>query len=214
MLPYFEPIDEVTSYRLPKNRWKYYENWDNPPTGFIAMAAATCVFNPNMGQGMSVAAGDAGILKKCLRDTTSLAELPKRFFAEQAHFQKNAYELACRNDLKFRAVVGKRDLRTRVFNWYTEQVTHASACDSWIARESGLVNLLIEPINRMYKPWFMLRVLFARLFLWWQENPARDERVAPIPPDPAEIPRRWRSTAREGVGIVYRFTRTRLGLSR
>jgi len=214
MLPYFEPIDEVTSYRLPKNRWKYYESWSNAPGGFIAMAAATCVFNPNMGQGMSVAAADAGILKRCLADSNSIKDLPRLFFKRQAAFQKNAYELACRNDLKFRAVVGKRDLRTRLFNWYNDQVTHASACNGWIARESGLVGLLLEPISRMYSPVFLARVLFARLFLWWKETPNSAERIGPIPPKPAEISRSWRSVLKEWPGIAYRFTRSRLGLAR
>ena len=49
--------------------------------GFIAMAAATCVFNPNLGQGMSVAAADAGILKQCLKTTSALDKLPELFFS-------------------------------------------------------------------------------------------------------------------------------------
>ncbi|MDA1074012.1 MAG: FAD-dependent oxidoreductase [Proteobacteria bacterium] len=213
MLPYFEPLDEVSTYRLPKNRWKYYERWNESPVGFIAMAAATCVFNPNMGQGMSVAAGDAGILKKCLQTTSSPYELPGLFFKRQADFQKNAYQLACCNDLKFDTVVGPRTLGTRLFNWYNEQITAAGAADPWVARESGLINLLIEPISYSYRPWFIARLLFARLFLWWRAASA-DERVGPIPPGPAEIPTRVRSVVRNWVGVAFRFTRIRLGLAR
>ncbi|MEM7217847.1 MAG: FAD-dependent oxidoreductase [Pseudomonadota bacterium] len=214
MLPYFEPIDELTTYRLPKNKWKYYERWDQAPAGFIAMAAATCVFNPNMGQGMSVAAGDAGILKRCLRKTSAPEDLPRLFFARQAAFQKNAYRLACNNDLKFDTVEGARPFSTRVFNWYNDQINAASAADPWIAREYGLVNLLIEPISRSYRPWFMARVLFARLFLWWKESPNASERIAPVPPEPAVIPRRFRSVVRDALGMGYRFVRSRTGLAR
>ncbi len=214
MLPYFEPVDEVTTYRLPKNKWKFYERWDESPSGFIAMAAATCVFNPNMGQGMSVAAGDAGILKQCLQITDSPHELPELFFKRQAEFQKNAYQLACNNDLKFETVVGPRTVSTRLFNWYNDQINAAGAADPWIAREYALVNLLMEPVSYSYRPWFVVRVLFARLFLRWRENPNADDRVAPIPPGPAEIPTRIRAEIRNGLGLAYRFARTRVGLAR
>ncbi|MGK0224936.1 MAG: 2-polyprenyl-6-methoxyphenol hydroxylase-like FAD-dependent oxidoreductase [Limisphaerales bacterium] len=213
MLPYFEPLDEVTTFRLPKNRWKYYERWHESPAGFIAMAAATCVFNPNMGQGMSVAAGDAGILKQCLRETASAQELPELFFKRQAKFQKNAYQLACNNDLKFNTVVGPRTIRTRLFNWYNDQITAAAAADNWIARESGLINLLVEPISHGYRPWFVIRVLFARLFLWWRGAPM-EERIAPTPPAQAEISTRIRSRFRNWFGTAFRSTRNRLGLAR
>lgn len=214
MLPYFEPVDDVTTYRLPKNKWKYYERWDEAPSGFIAMAAATCVFNPNMGQGMSIAAGDAGILKQCLKKTSSSHELPELFFKRQADFQKNAYQLACNNDLKFDTVVGPRTVGTRLFNWYNDQITAAGAADPWVARESGLINLLIEPISHSYRPWFVARVLFARLFLWWRENPSAEERIAPIPPEPAEISKRARSVLRDGAGVAFRSARNRMGLAR
>jgi 2-polyprenyl-6-methoxyphenol hydroxylase-like FAD-dependent oxidoreductase len=214
MLPYFEPLDEMTSFRLPKNRWKFYENWDHSPDGFIAMAAATCVFNPNMGQGMSVAAADAGILKRCLSKTTSPSELPDIFFNRQAEFQKNAYKLACANDLKFATVQGPRSLGTRLFNWYNDQITHAAAADPWLTRRNGLVNLLVEPVSIIYHPWFVVRVAYARLFLWWREYPSADERTAPIPPPPAVISRRWHSEMRNWLGTAYRSTRGKLGLAR
>ena len=214
MLPYFEAQDKLTTYRLPKNRWKYYERWKDAPSGFIAMSAATCVFNPNMGQGMSVAAGDAGILKTCLQEVSSLEELPALYFRRQAKFQHNAYQLACRNDLKFDTVVGPRPLRTRLFNWYGDQIVRAGAADGYVAREHGLVNLLVEPISLIYRPWFVVRVLFARVFLGWKEAPGRMERVHPIPPEPAEIPRRWRTEIREWCGVAFRLTRRSLGLAR
>ncbi len=213
MLPYFEPTGPLTSYRLPKNRWKHYERWENPPAGFLAIGASTCVFNPNQGQGMSVAAGDAGILKQCLQQTTSPELLPTLFFKHQASFQRNAYQLACANDLRFRTVQGPRTLRTRIFNWYNDQITRAAASDGWVARKNGLVNLLVEPITLTYHPWFVVRVVFVRLFLWWRAHPSPTERIAPIPPKPAEIRRSWRSVARDWPGIAFRYSRNRLGFA-
>lgn len=214
MLPYFEPLGPITSYRLPKNRWKYYERWDNAPFGFIAIGASTCVFNPNQGQGMSVAAADAGILRMCLSETASPTELPALFFKRQAKFQRNAYQLACSNDLRFRTVQGRRTIRTKLFNWYNDQITRAAASDTWVAQKSGLVNLLVEPISTIYYPWFLVRVLFARVFLWWRAKPSPEARIAPIPPGPAEITRSARSALREWWGVALRYSRGKFGLAR
>ncbi len=213
MYPFFDAVGELTSYRLPKNRWKYYESWDQRLDGFIAMAASTCVFNPNMGQGMSVAAGDAGILRRCLKKTTSTRELPRLFFAEQAKFQRNAYQLACSNDLKFTAVEGKRTARTRLFNWYRDRIIAAGAADPWVAREASAVDLLLEPITKLYKPIFVIRTLYAGLFLFWKQKPNAAERVAAQPPHPAEITTSWTRKLQDFPGLAYRYLAYRLKLS-
>jgi len=214
MLPYFEPIDELTTYRLPKNRWKHYESWSETLHGFVAIGASTCVFNPNQGQGMSVAAGDAGILKRCLQKTTASETLPKLFFKKQAHFQKNAYQLAVSNDLRFRAVAGRRPAGTRAFNWYRAQLTHAAAADGRVARQMGEVDLLLKPVRSLYNPIIIGRAMFARVFLGWRAKPSPSERVAPRPPDPALIIRRCRSLVRDWVGNTCRLVKFRLGLAR
>jgi len=43
---------------------------------------------------MSVAATEAGVLRKCLSETTSPEVLPKHFFAAQAKFQINPWQYA------------------------------------------------------------------------------------------------------------------------
>ena len=182
MYPYFEPAGAYSRFRLPKNRWKFYEDWSDPLDGFIAIGAATCVFNPNMGQGMSVATADAGILRGCLDQTTSPRELPRLFFREQARFQKNAYQLACRNDLRFDSVQGKRSLRVRLFNAYRDMITQAIAANPALARPTGRVDMLLDPISRLYRPGYMLRVLFAWAFLRSRQTPDAAARVAPEPP--------------------------------
>jgi len=214
MLPYFEPVDIFTRYRLPSNRWRYYEKWEQNFPGFLAIGASTCVFNPNQGQGMSVAAADAGILKACLQKTASPAALPKLFFKEQAHFQKNAYRLAVANDLKFTAVQGKRTIGIKLFNWYREQQTAAGLADTYVARKVGEVDLLLKPVSSLFHPVIMARTLFARLFLFWRANPTQQESVAALPPPPAEIPKRWRNELRTAAAYVYRTITYKAGLAR
>lgn len=213
LLPYFEPIDDMTSFRLPKNSWKFYEKWDADLHGFLAIGASTCVFNPNQGQGMSVAVGDAAILRDCLKTTTDPEELPKLFFRRQVSFQKNAFRLAVANDLRFRAVEGRRGPAIRFGNWYREQLTRAGSADRYVARRLGEVNLLLKPVSTLYRPAVVTRLLFARLCLFWKQDPTVAERVAPIPPPPAKITRSWRSRLRQRTAIVARSVRHRIGLA-
>ena len=213
MLPYFEPVGELTSYRLPKNKWKYYEEWSEKLDGFIAIGASTCVFNPNQGQGMSVAAGDAVILRNCLETTTSPKTLPTLFFKEQARFQRNAYKLACCNDLKFATVQGKRTLGTRLFNWYRDFITAAGSVDPWVAREAAGVDMLLDPVSKLYRPWFVLRTFFAGIFLGWRQNPTRAERAAPYPPKPVELQSSKWTYVKDTPGIIYRFAKHHLRMT-
>jgi 2-polyprenyl-6-methoxyphenol hydroxylase-like FAD-dependent oxidoreductase len=178
MLPLFEPTSKMTTYRLSKNRWRHYERWKENLSGYIAIGDAACVFNPNQGQGMSVAATEAGILRKCLRETASPELLPKRFFAAQAEFQINPWRLAVCNDLRFSSVQGERTTAIRFFNWYHERL--ALSRDRRVQQCLGEVDLLLKPVASIFDPLIMLRVLAASLTQRGTEITA--SRFGPMPP--------------------------------
>jgi 2-polyprenyl-6-methoxyphenol hydroxylase-like FAD-dependent oxidoreductase len=200
MLPLFEPISKITGYRLSKNRWRHYESWKENLAGFIAMGDSTCVFNPNQGQGMSAAATEAGILRRCLKQTTSPEQLPKLFFAEQARFQINPWRLAVCNDLRFSSVQGERTLAIRAFNWYREQLALSS--DRRVQLRLGEVDQLLKPVASLFSPWVVIRALVSRLLLRWRARPRSSERFAPFPPMPA--------TGQRNLGEVVRMVVRRL----
>jgi len=184
MLPLFEPTSKMTAYRLSKNRWRHYERWKENLSGYIAMGDASCVFNPNQGQGMSVAATEAGILRKCLKQTTPEL-LPRRFFAEQARFQINPWRLAVCNDLRFSSVQGERTPAIRFFNWYREQL--ALTPDSTVQKRLAEVDSLLKPVASMFDPTIMLRVVASSLRSARRGKAAYDAEIArarfgPLPP--------------------------------
>jgi 2-polyprenyl-6-methoxyphenol hydroxylase-like FAD-dependent oxidoreductase len=160
MLPLFEPTSKMTAYRLSKNRWRHYERWKEKLDGYIAIGDASCVFNPNQGQGMSVAATEAGILRNCLKQTTAPELLPRRFFAAQARFQINPWRLAVCNDLRFSSVQGERTPAIRFFNWYREQL--ALTPDRRVQQRLAEVDSLLKPVVSMFDPGIALRVLASR----------------------------------------------------
>jgi hypothetical protein len=180
MLPLFETTSKMTAYRLSKNRWRHYERWKENLSGYIAIGDAACVFNPNQGQGMSVAATEAGILRKCLKETTSPELLPKRFFAEQAGFQTNPWRLAVCNDLRFSSVQGERTPAIRFFNWYREQL--ALSPDRRVQQRLGEVDLLLKPVASIFDPLITLRVLASSIRTARRGKELAQSRFGPMPP--------------------------------
>jgi len=180
MLPLFEPASKMTAYRLSKNRWRHYERWKENLSGYIAMGDAACVFNPNQGQGMSVAATEAGILRKCLKETTAPDLLPKLFFAAQVRFQFNPWWLAVCNDLRFSSVQGERTPAIRFFNWYREQL--ALTPDRKVQQRLAEVDMLLKPVASMFEPMIALRVLASPLRNARHGNKVAETRFGPMPP--------------------------------
>jgi 2-polyprenyl-6-methoxyphenol hydroxylase-like FAD-dependent oxidoreductase len=159
MLELFEPVSAVSRFRLPLSRWRHYERWSRLD-GFVAMADAVCVNNPNQGQGMSVAATEATLLRRCARETTDPALLPKTFFAEQARFIESPWRIAIGNDLRFDTVDGPRPRSIRVFNWYRRQL--ARSTNRKVRQHLGDIDGLVTPVDRLYAPTIAARAALNR----------------------------------------------------
>jgi len=62
-----EPLGDVLVYRQTGNRRQHYDNISSWPRGLLVMGDALCAFNPVYGQGITVAAIEAGLLRRELR---------------------------------------------------------------------------------------------------------------------------------------------------
>lgn len=212
MLPLFEPVSKMIAYRLSKNRWRHYERWKEDLSGFIAIGDAACVFNPNQGQGMSVAVTEAGILRRCLAQTTSPQLLPKLFFTEQGRFQANPWRLAVSNDLRFFSVQGERTRAIRAFNWYREQL--ALSPDRSVQQRLAEVDSLLKPVTSIFSPWVPVRALVSRLLPGWDARRHKAERFGPFPPPLAARRRSLGQAALEQLSYCARALRYWLPLTR
>lgn len=180
MLPLFEPVSRATAYRLSKNRWRHYERWQDALGRFIAIGDAACIFNPNQGQGMSVAATEAGILRQCLRAEPSLDRLPERFLAAQGRFQRNPWRLATCNDLRFSSVEGERTTSVRAFNWYRDQL--AASPDRRVQMWLRDIDQLLRPVSALFDPVIAGRMLWSRGLSLHRREADRRQRYGPLPP--------------------------------
>ncbi len=60
------PLTPIRGWRTPTNRLRHFERLTSWPAGFVVTGDAVCALNPIYGQGMTVSAMDALVLRKCL----------------------------------------------------------------------------------------------------------------------------------------------------
>ena len=163
-----EPVTPITVYKYSANRWRHFERMRHLPDGFIIMGDAVCSFNPVYGQGMAVAAVEAQMLDRCLRDekfagNNGAAGFTRRFQQAIARDIKTPWLLATGEDLRYPGTEGKRSLYTRLFNRYMRRVIELTASDPDMAAILMRVRYLLKPLSTLLQPRIILAVLRQEL---------------------------------------------------
>ncbi|WNM39339.1 FAD-binding protein [Micromonospora halotolerans] len=154
-----EPLGPPQRMRLPASVRRRYERLPRLPEGFIAVADAVCSFNPAYGQGMTVAAAEAVVLRDCLR--RGRRDLPRRFFTAAAKVVDVPWDMAVGADLRHPAVVGPRSARTRFLNGYVARLHVAAARHPAVGRRFLSVANLMTPPPGLFAPGIVARVLWS-----------------------------------------------------
>jgi 2-polyprenyl-6-methoxyphenol hydroxylase-like FAD-dependent oxidoreductase len=154
-----EPLDDPVGFRFPASVRHRYERLDRFPDGLLVLGDAVCSFNPVYGQGMSVAALEALILRRHLQQ--GAAPQPRRLFRDQARVVDVPWEIAVGGDLIFPGVPGRRTLKGRLVNAYIARLHAAAAYDAQLASAFLRVAGLVAPPQSLLRPGVALRVLRA-----------------------------------------------------
>lgn len=152
-----EPLADVTRYRFPSNRWRRYDKLKRTPEGLIVIGDALCNFNPLYGQGMSVAAIEALVLRDCLQQGDR--NLPRRFFRRSAKDIRVAWRSAVSSDLALPQIAGKRPASIKMTNAYLERVLTAAETDPAMVQQFLRSINMIDPPSRMLHPSTVVRVI-------------------------------------------------------
>lgn len=152
-----EPLSDFVRYRYPANLRRRYERLAQFPKGYLVFGDALCSFNPVYGQGMTVAAQEAALLRDCL--DAGDADLALRFFACAAAVIDTPWDIAVGNDLRHPKVEGARPAKVRFINWYIGKLHMAARHDARLATAFLEVANLEAPPTRLLQPDIVMRVI-------------------------------------------------------
>ncbi|MFD9698024.1 FAD-dependent oxidoreductase [Lentzea sp. NPDC059081] len=148
-----EPVGEPRLMRYPASRRYRYERLRSFPDGYLVMGDALCSFNPLYGQGMTVAAMEALLLRRLL--SAGDDRLAPRFFREAARLLDAPWRLAADADMRF----GPQPPAKRAVSSYLGKLYRAAAHDPVLSTRLFRVANLLDSPARLLRPGTALRVL-------------------------------------------------------
>jgi hypothetical protein len=161
-----EPLGDITVHKLPSNLRRHYEHMKRFPDGYLVLGDAMCSFNPIYGQGMSVAAMQAVVLGRCLKDAIqrgTLQGIASRYFTNAAAAIKNPWMLAVGEDFRFAGVEGAKPPATDQINRFVLSVIRTAHHNQEIARIFFQVIHMLHPPTRLFRPDVVLPIIWQKV---------------------------------------------------
>ena len=153
-----ERVGDVARYGFRESIWRHFERLETFPGGLLPIADAICRFNPVYGQGMSVAALEACLLRKLLADMADNGsavdgldtdgvgtdKLARSFFAELPALLDTPWSVATL-DFAFPETRGQRpaDFEMRI---------KVGAVFARLAAEDAEIHKLTAEVQNLLKP--------------------------------------------------------------
>jgi 2-polyprenyl-6-methoxyphenol hydroxylase-like FAD-dependent oxidoreductase len=157
-----EPLDGVARYGFAESVRRHFERLDGFPRGLLPIGDAICRFNPVYGQGMSVAALEACLLKRLLdrpaQEDDPIAELAPRFFAEMQALLETPWSVAML-DFVFPDTRGQRPADFEATLKFGIALNRLAAEDPAVHRLTIEVQHLLKPRSVYRDPKLIERVL-------------------------------------------------------
>ena len=154
-------LDGVARYGFPESVRRHFERLDVFPRGLLPIGDAICRFNPVYGQGMSVAALEACLLRGLLErlgDGDPIAGLAPAFFAEVQALIETPWSVAIL-DFVFPDTRGQRPADFETTLKFGIALTRLAAEDPAVHKLTIEVQHLLKPRSVYRDPTFVQRVL-------------------------------------------------------
>jgi 2-polyprenyl-6-methoxyphenol hydroxylase-like FAD-dependent oxidoreductase len=158
-------LDGVARYAFPQSVWRHFERLDVFPRGLLPIGDAICRFNPVYGQGMSVAALEAcllrGLLKRLEGDSNPISGLAPTFFAEVQALLETPWSVAIL-DFAFPDTRGQRPADFETILKFGIALTRLSAEDPAIHKLTAEVQNLLRP-RSVYRDSVLVQRALAKM---------------------------------------------------
>lgn len=152
-----EPCTEPVTIRFPQSVRHRYERLTRFPDRLLVMGDGVCSFNPVYGQGMTVAAQEALVLRRQLG--SGQPPQPRAFFRGIAKVIDAPWTIAGGGDLAWPGVEGRRTRSSNRMNAYFGRVMFGMMFDPRITNSFMRVAGLVDPPRSLYYPRTLYRVL-------------------------------------------------------
>jgi len=163
------PLTEPLKYTYPESARNHYEKLGRRLGGLLVIGDAYCGFNPIYGQGITIAALEALILRRLLGATEgsategrgtedSGAGLARAYFQAAGKLVDEAWETSASSDLRFPEVEGRRRRGAGLINAYGEKFRAAASVDPALGETFLRVANMAEKPAKLLSPGTVLRV--------------------------------------------------------
>jgi 2-polyprenyl-6-methoxyphenol hydroxylase-like FAD-dependent oxidoreductase len=160
-----KPVSEVARFVFPESVRRHFERMTSFPRGLVVLGDAICRFNPIYGQGMSVAAQEACILRDLLTDRVAesdpLEGLPQAFFAATQEVIETPWETAAVQDFAYPQTRGDRPAGIENTLKLAIALNRAAARDPSVHKVAVEVRQLLKPRSAYRDPAFVAQVFAA-----------------------------------------------------
>jgi 2-polyprenyl-6-methoxyphenol hydroxylase-like FAD-dependent oxidoreductase len=143
-----EPPSEVRHHAFPASTWRHFERLPRLPRGLLPIGDALCRFNPVYGQGMSVAAMQARLLRNILGRASGadpLAAAQASFMAEVPALLGTPWSMAAITDFAFPGTRGSRPEKFEEAQRFEAALFRAAVADPHVHRIFLEVAQLVRP---------------------------------------------------------------------
>jgi len=173
------PLTGPLKYTYPESTRRHYEKLGGLPGGLLVIGDAYCGFNPIYGQGITVAALEALILRRLLSTTEDRATedratedratedratedraagLARGYFQAAGKLVDEAWETSAASDLRFPEVEGGRRRGAGLLNAYGEKFRAAASVDPALGETFLRVANMADKPAKLLSPRTVLRV--------------------------------------------------------
>jgi len=160
-----EPLADVARYLFTDSARRHFDRLPSFPRGLIVLGDAVCRFNPIYGQGMSVAAQQACILRRLLAARADapdpLETLPQAFFAAIRDVIDTPWETAAVQDFAYPQTRGERPAGIEQTLKLAVALNRAAARDAGVHKLAVEVRQLLKPRSAYADPSFMAHIYAA-----------------------------------------------------
>ncbi|MFF5131689.1 NAD(P)/FAD-dependent oxidoreductase [Streptomyces syringium] len=156
------PLSRAHRYTHPGNRWTLFHKVTPWPDGLIALGDSVCTFNPVYGQGMTVAAAEATLLRSMVRQCATAGDpagLAQRFQRRCARIVRVPWTLATGVDPAGRAC--RPSMVHRIARWYVLNLLAVLPDDPAVYRRFARVQHMLGSPAGLVHPAVLLRLLRA-----------------------------------------------------